>query len=374
MDCIIDDIKYARENGVSVECIFGLDKKNTSKDMLSKYLSLGCNIRYHLNEEGTKLESRLYAFENPDGDSYVYITGGKFSEGGISSNLAIIEEIKYSKDEKIEFSKVKAAIENGISNEEFETLTDEKLKELAATGDILARITERKIPSISQLYSQSSENNENVTVEYDESKESDYKDLLNKEVDIDIDMDDNIKVQDSLGEEVEHKIKNKEKVEDRETVITKIINSDKDINYDLMNTLIISVAKPTDDTEIKITSTITSYMFKFLGYPEEYHTVEDDKGAFREENDISLEIFTNSDSSQCVDSEAKLIQTAKATIIKSEKFKDIKVENDDIIRLIKNDNKKYRCEIIKKDTNEYNIWNEFCTRSCKGTTKKFGIM
>ena len=93
MDCILEDIEVAQKNGVEVECIFGLDKKNTSKDMLLKFLSLGCNIRFHLNEDGVKLESRLFVFESAESDSYVYITGGKFSEGGISSNLSLIEEI-----------------------------------------------------------------------------------------------------------------------------------------------------------------------------------------------------------------------------------------------------------------------------------------
>ena len=47
MDCILNDIEVARNNGVTIECIFGLDKKNTSKDMLLKLLKLGCNIRFN---------------------------------------------------------------------------------------------------------------------------------------------------------------------------------------------------------------------------------------------------------------------------------------------------------------------------------------
>jgi len=380
MDCILEDIKAARENGTTIECIFGLDKKNTSKDMLLKFLNMGCNIRFHLNEEGVKLESRLYVFESANSDSYVYITGGKFSEGGITSNLSLIEEIKYSPDEKMELSKVKAAIESGLSNDEFETLTEDKLKDLAATGDIVARITERKIPKISELYNQSGETSAegaNASIEYDESVSTDYSELLNKDVDIDIELDDdNIKIQTSLGEEVEHKLKNNSKEKEDETVISKLIlGNEKDSDYSMMNTLIIPISKPTTNgTEIKITSSITANMLKFLEYPNDYHTAEDEKGSIKEYKDIILDIYENTQKKQVLDENACIIQTVKHTTIKSEKFNEIDIQEDAIMRLMKEASNKFRCEIINHDSPEYSIWEGFCTLQVKGSSKKFGII
>lgn len=374
LDCILEDVKIARENGAIIECVWGLDKKNTSKDMLLKFLEMGCNIRYHLNDDGAKLESRLFAFENPEGDSYVYITGGKFSEGGISSNLTIIEEIIYSKNEKKEFGKVKAAIENGISDEEFGVLTYDRLKELASSGDIAARIIERKIPSISELYNDLDKEVSNSSIEYDESAGSNFKDLLSQDINIDIDLNESgVTVQNSLGEEVEHKLK-KEIKEKEDVVISKIINTDKEMNFEDMTTLILYAGKNLEKCEIKIPSSITANLFKFLGYPDLFHTEKDEKGNLKEFSKFSLEIFENEDKITEKTDEACFVQSAKYTSIKTDLLKDFTINEDDILRLIKISEKEYRLEIIKKDSSEYSIWEGFITYTCKGSTKKIGIL
>ena len=64
----------------------------------------------------------------------------------------------------------------------------------------------------------------------------------------------------------------------------------------------------------------------------------------------------------------------KTTSLKSEQLKNIAIDTDDLLRLIKIDNSHYRCEIIKKDTNEYEVWKKFCTLESKGSSKKFGIL
>ena len=63
LDCLLEGIEEARKNGAVIECILGVDKKNTSKDMLLKLLNLGCKIRFHINDDDSKLETRVYAFE-----------------------------------------------------------------------------------------------------------------------------------------------------------------------------------------------------------------------------------------------------------------------------------------------------------------------
>lgn len=377
LDCLLEGVQKARENGTVIECILGVDKKNTSKDMLLKLLNLGCKIRFHINDDDSKLETRVYAFESDTSESYIYLTGAKLSEGGLKENLALVTEIKYSVNEKKEFNKIKLSIENGINNEKFEILSEERLKELASTGEIMARITERKIPSISELYK--SGDIEIGIQEFDENKATKYNDLVNKDIDIDIDFSGGIdvKVQDSLGEEVEHKIKNKSEASET-TTVSKIVLNEKDVDYDNMNTLIIPinkvVKKGVTAGEIKISSAISVNMNKFLNYPNDFHMQEDEKGKLREVNAIELDVFENMSKFDEKDNEAKIIQTEKNTILKSSKLAELDIVDGDIMRLIKQEKGNYRCEIIKQDSSEYNIWENFCTVSVKGTSKRFGII
>ncbi len=371
LDMIYDAVSKACENGTSVECVFGVDKKNTSKDMLLKFINLGCRVRFHINGDNNKFESRMFIFESEDDKSYVYIPGSKLSEGGVTHNYTIIEEIEYSKEEKVEFSKVKAALESGLSNDEFEILTEEKLKELASTGEIMARITERKIPSINQLYNNQEEQSESV-VTYDENSSTNYKDLVNKDIDISIESDETIKVQDSLGEEVEHTIKSKEK-EPEEKVITRMAQIEKQPEFDNITTLIIELSNVVAN-EIRIPSVITSTLSKFFDYPEFFHMEKDEKDNLKETQDIVLEIFVNDDGSEKTDDKAKVIFTAKTTSIRTDLFKEVNIQEMDIMRLIKTNSSTYRCEIIKQNTNEYEIWKNFCTIQIKGTSKKIGVL
>ena len=372
LDMLFDSLKKAADSGTQIECVFGIDKKNTSKDMMLKLLGIGCKIRYHINADESKFESRMFIFESEKEDSYVYIPGSKLSEGGITDNITLIEEISYTPQEKLDFSKVKASLENGIASDEFETLTEEKLKELASTGDIMARITERKIPSINQLYNNTQNDEENAVTTYDEEASVNYKELLNTELDIDIDSEETIKVQDSLGEEVEHKIKKPIK-DNEEKVITKILPVDKEVDFDNVSTFIIQLSNTSND-EIRIPSSITINFKKFFEYPEQFHVEENDKGSLKEIQQVSIEFFENVDKQEKEDSNASIIFTAKTTSIKSDVLNVLNAQDGDIMRLIKKEQGKYRCEIIKQDTNEFVIWQNFCTNQVKGSTKKFGAI
>ena len=100
IDMVFDSIEIARKNGAEVNIMIGIDRKNTSKDMLMKLLNMGCNLFVHINREDKKIETRIYVFENEDGESFVYESCGKFSEGGLSSNYCLIQEISYLPEDK----------------------------------------------------------------------------------------------------------------------------------------------------------------------------------------------------------------------------------------------------------------------------------
>ena len=373
IEMLYDALKAAMDNGMSISMVLGLDKKNTSKEMLLKLLNLGINIRYCINDEDTKLETRLYLFEGTE-NSVSYIPGSKFSEGGITSNLTLIQEIKYAKEDKMLYSKLKASVESGLQDDAFVKLDEDNLKLLASRGDIVARITERKIPSINELYNRGDDTSVG-TLDYDESSSTDYAELVNKDLDILIDVDGDVKYQTSLGEEVEHKLKSDAK---EEKVISKIVIPEKNVDFGNVSTLIYLLAnKPNSgesSKEIKIPSAITKELSNIFGYPNGYHMEQDEKGTLKEKKTIKLTIFENESKQSVEDSEAAIYFQAKFTSIRSELLTQINIEEDDLLRFIKENDNEYKCEIIKKGSAEYEVWKAFCQNLVKGSTKKFGAI
>ena len=372
IDMLLPDIEIARKNNTIIECIFGLDNKNTSKDMLLKLLNTGCKIRYHLNDDDSKFETRAYLFERDTGDSYIYISGSKFSEGGLTDNMALIQEVSYNQSEKKEFNKARAVLESGFPDEDFEYLSEEKLIELARSGEILARITERKIPSISELYNGG--NTEIGVNEYnDEDTKTDYKALVDKDIDIAFEDSESVIVQHSFGEEIEQQLKKKSKTEDK--VTSKILSQEKEADFDAMTTLIIPISKANiKSDEIKLPTAVTTLMNKFFGYPDDFHAVPNEKGEIKETKEIELEIFENVGKKTLESCKGQLVVSPKFLSIKSDSLKDFEMDGEDIYRIIKNDSNKYRCEIIKNESSEHQVWSDFCTVSVKGYSKKIGVM
>lgn len=383
IELLLPALEEAAQNGSIIELIIGVDNKNTSKDMLLKLLNIGCNIRVHINKEESKLETRMYAFENESGESFVYLSGSKFSEGGLTENKCLVTEIVYDEIEKKEFNKVKISVENSANYNEIFVLDLPKLKSLAENGEILARITERKIPRISDLYKV-----ENVNVgmqEYDESASFNIKEHVNEnfEIEIDVPITNEIKYQSSLGDEVEQKIikstRAEESSENEEKVSSKLILGEKELNYEEMNTFMLQtnriIQTGATSGEIKIPNYIAENMKKFLDYPELFHVIADSNGKLKDTAIVKFKIYDNRTKSEdIIDTDVKIYQTDKYLAIKSDVIKGLDIEEGDIIRIIKEGKGDYSCEIIRKDTAEYQVWEGFCTTKLKGTSRKFGII
>lgn len=128
----------------------GIDKKNTSKDMLLRLLKAGVNLKTIVNNDESKIETRIYLFGKKDGESYVYLSASKLSEGGLFENECLVTEIVYGKDEYNEVKDLILKIEEEFLLKETNA---EKIAKLAEDGEIVARITDRKIPRISDMYS-----------------------------------------------------------------------------------------------------------------------------------------------------------------------------------------------------------------------------
>lgn len=374
LEFFLPDFDNALKTGASISFVLGLDRKNTSKSILETLLSRECKIRAYLNnDDNDKFETRVFAFEGIDNKDFIYLTATKFSENGFLDSKCLVTEIIYTNERK-EFNKFKASLESGFSGNDFFELNSECLKELASNGDIVARITERKIPRISDMYGTSAA--QIGEEQYNEESSANiFNNLLDDvEIDVDLPSSDSIKVQATLGEEVEQKIEKKKSSEEENVqTVSKILKNENEWDYDNMNSLIYQVDSKAGITrEIKILNSIASNMNKFFDYPNSFHTVEDEKGKVKECHDISLEIFDNVTKSEKIDKCARIYKTDRYTAIYSELFSDL-YEND-IIRFVRKSQNLFRCEIIHLNTDEYTVWDGFCRTPIKGSSRKFGII
>lgn len=197
IELLLDSFEIALKNKAKLNVSIGIDRKNTSKDVLLKLLNIGANLGVHVNSEENKVESRIYAFESKDSSSYIYISGGKLSEGGLSENACIITEIKYEKEEIESFKLFKNQLVLGLEAS-FKKVDKEEIMLLASKGEILTRIIDRKIPSINELYG----NKEQVIGEqvYDEGAslglfKADELENVDIEFDIGIDVRKNVELE-----------------------------------------------------------------------------------------------------------------------------------------------------------------------------------
>lgn len=379
MDEMYEDLQNARNDKKEVNVYTGIDRKNTSKDMLLKILAIGCNLSVHINTDESKVETRAYIFENPNDASYIYVTGAKFSSGGLYENDALITEIKYQKEEKKLFEIAKNNILQGVLTS-FHKIDKDEVILLAEKGEIVARIIDRKIPKISEMYGTS----EQVIGEqvYDEST-STAKFNFDDFEEIDIDFDPVISVRKNVELETEKEAK-KEKQEREEMLQSlkktesdldklygkksdekenkkAIIHMSDEIDYKNMTTLIIEsnkiIEKGLGAGEFKLPKSLAENMTNFF-----------------KKDEVKFEIIDNKDNSVKEDNEVKIIHTDKGISIKSKVIIDLKLEENDIVRIIKENDEEYKCEVIRKDTEEYKIWSCYLVNSIKGNKRKFGVI
>ena len=145
-----------------------------------------------------------------------------------------------------------------------------------------------------------------------------------------------------------------------------ITNANKAVNendFKNMTTLIIEAGKPLakdkEVKEIRIPRSLAMLM-------PEYLNVETEK-------QINLDIVDNKTNREYSE-EGKIYDNGKGVSISSPKLSEVNIEENDVIRIIKIDNEKYKIEIIRNNTDEYNVWERYCTNTIKGTKRRFGII
>lgn len=396
-DMIFDSIEIARKNGIEVNAMIGIDRKNTSKDMLMKLLKLGCNLFVHINRDDKKVETRIYVFENDEGESFIYESCGKFSEGGLSSNYCLIQEVSYLAEDKKAYEKFKTTLLQG-AQDIFKQVGEEEVKLLAEKGEIVTRIIDRKIPRINELYGNGSmlgNDNSFDTDVYDENNSKKLFDIkFDNEFDIDIDIDVGGEIKKSeFSAESEAKIEKEKRecvdrladeklaklyedeisrIEDKKACIIKDVS---DINFDDMKIFVMEInkiiEKGTGEGEIRIPRSLYDNVKDFFG--NDFRTITDDKGKERLAVSLKLGILDVRDGGKYEDT-AILYDTGKCYALKSLVFRSLQSNEGDIVRFIKIADGNFELELIRKDVKEYDIWNVFCKHTMKNSKRRFGVM
>jgi len=393
IETLLDSIEEARKLGTEVNIFIGLDRKNISKDMLMKLLNLGCHLFLHINRDDNKVETRIYLFESDDRESFIYESSGKLSEGGLLTSHLIVQEIAYLPSEKSLFKKTKHIILQAC--EMFQETNEEELKLLAEKGEVVARITERKIPRISEMYGTASIETIKNDI-YDENISGKLFDIPQNDVDIDIDINISGEIKKAeLSVETEAKKEKIEKDHMEKMAMEKLakfyekapkekkekaVSIIKDIdNIDFSNVTIFVfelnkiVQKGSGEGEIKIPIYLFDEMQSFFE-GESFKEIVDDKGKARFGTNIILEIMDTQNNEKGKDDYALIYLEARHLAIKSNAFKELNTEEKDIVRLIKVSENQFCIELIRKNSKEYPIWENFCIYSMKNSKRKFGIM
>lgn len=393
VEVIQQEIENAIKQGTKINVFIGIDRKNTSKDMMLKLLSAGCKLNIHINTDESKVEMRAFIFEKKDDDSYIYVTGAKLSSGGLLDNISIVTEIKYEKDDRKMFESAKNSILMSTINE-FHSIGEDEVILLAEKGDIVARIIDRKIPRISEMYG----SKENVIGEqvYDEGATNSIINA-NDYDDVDIDIDMGLGVRENVMLETEKELK-KEKNE-KDAMLKRLSKSEKDleklyantaekseekkkttilmskeIDYTNMNTFMIEAnniaEKGVGAGEVKIPKSIADNLINFFGGLDNFKLNEENKLVMN----VKFDVVDNKENKMRTDNMVNLISTDKGISILSKELLDLKLLEGDIIRIIKEKQGEFRCEIIRKDTEEYNIWSCYLVNSIRGQKRRYGII
>lgn len=387
VDVVYDSLTEAKKCGSNISIYIGIDRKNTSKDMLSKLLDIECNLNVHINKDEEKVETRVYVFENKIGESFVYMCGGKFSEGGLTTNNCLIEEIIYSEEDRKLFENFKATLLQGL-DDAFKEITFKEVKLLAEKGEIVARIIDRKIPSIGELYGASKNNSiESIGNQvYDENSGIKLFEIPENEVDIDVDIDfsgehktvelvQEVEAKnDKLAEEKLAQFFNNEEIETKKVSIVK---DAEDVDFSNVKIFVFEINKILEkglgESEIKIPNYLYQNMQDFFGREDTFETIIEENGKERVGKKVTLKILDVLNSIESKDENATMFDAGKYFAIKSEVIKNMQLEENDIIRMIKND-EEFLVEIVRKSANEYPIWEGFCKYTMKNSKRRFGIM
>lgn len=429
--------------------VIGVDKKNTTKKMLDTLYNYTKSVYVFNNNEIVEFDSNIWVFEY-ENKANIYIMNSNVSEDSFVDDIATYTEIEYDLKIKEDADSYKEYINSLVSITKLDNakkLDKEYIKELFENKQIFTtKQYTHSVMTIAELLGEkeeASKKSEIVNVDDDievVSKEIDSKtpkmptiDLSDMEefsIDIDIDIADSIKREESIIEEMEQapkKESKKEKVkieESQDTIhedetfddeefdldgavdLESLLFEKSDIKLDtksidkkitkakeekeekavtkkvdltkVSNLIMELPKKPTkgkDISVIKVPNYIKEMIPDFFGAMVKAKSVEKVDGVYRESK-IKLEVVDILSNEKFTDSKAQLVSKAGQTYImfSSEGFKDVNYGEGDIARIIKLSDDTYHMEIVSQTAQEYKIWKKLCTKNFKGSNRSYGVM
>lgn len=433
--------------------VFGIDKKNTTKKMLETLLGYTKSVYVFNNNELVEFDSNIWLFEY-ENKAVIYVMNSNVSEGSFVDDIATYTVIEYDLDNKEDASSYKEYLDGLVSISKFENaqkLDKEIIKELFDTKQIFTtKQYTHSVMTIAELLGEKEETpikqdkaniaedieviNETEETEKVKIPTIDLSDI--EDFSVDIDIDDYIKREEDLIEEIEETPKKKsntkkaeedKKIEempaqelesdivddvdfefsedsvvdledmlfekadiklDTKSIDKKITKTKeekeekavtKKVDLTKVSNLIMELPKkPTkgkDVSNIKVPNYIKDMIPDFFGAMVKAKSVEKVDGVYRESK-IKVDIIDVLTNEKYADNNAALVSKAGQTYImfSSEGFKDINYVEGDIVRIIKLSENTYHMEIVSQSAQEYKIWKKLCTKNFKGSSRSYGVM
>lgn len=419
------------DSKAKISIYMGIDKKNTTKNLLTNMLRYTKDIYVHNNNDLKEFESNIYIFEH-EKISNIYVSASNVSEGGLTENLSIFSKISFNLESDLEKKEYKENIKSIslIKEFDFKKLDKNLIEEYLNDKIIFSnKQYEHNVKSISQFLGKPEAKQENKK-STDDSETNNLNmpsiDLSDFSIDIDVSSVEDIseevkneinksekkskekikekKVEDveedekydgsfgdivdigsilltkskvKLSEEkvIDSKLEEKEEKEEKEedTIVFKKLDLNNISNY--MFELPGKQQNGVDLDAIKIPNYIRELIPNFFCFPEKAKN-EIINGVQHKSRKIEVEIVDVKNDNKFIDKTSKMIQKKGQTYfcILSKYLENINYEENDIIRIIKLSDNVYHIEIVSKELQEYKIWSKIMNKKLKGVDRKYGIM
>ena len=430
--------------------VIGVDKKNTTKKMLDTLYNYTKSVYVFNNNELVEFDSNIVLFEY-ETKAVIYIMNSNVSEGSFVDDIATYTVVEYDLENKEDTDSYKEYLDNLVSISKLDSakkLEKEYIKELFDTKQIFTtKQYTHNVMTIAELLGEkeeASKKNENINVDDDIQviSEEEIEKVKIPAIDldgiedfsVDIDIDDFIKKEETIIEEMEEKPKKeiKEKKTAKEEVKEPVYEELEDeIDYDdsefdmdgavdlesllfekadikldqksidkkitkakeeqeekavtkkvdltkVSNLIMELPKKPTkgkDVSVIKVPNYIKDMIPDFFAIGVKAKSAQKVDGIYRESK-IKLEVVDVLSDEKFTDNKAELISKVGQTYVmfSSEGFKDVNYTEGDIVRIIKLSEDTYHMEIVSQSTQEYKIWKKLCTKNFKGSSRSYGVM
>ena len=419
-DKIYESLKTFVLNGGNVSFYLGQDKKGNIKKVINSLLQLGARV-YLFKGEGKdfisdfQYKSVMFSSQRK---ATLLLTSGNFSTSGLFDGYNVVTEFLFDlTNEKDKFLETTSTLLPDSMKELFEEMTRvnfddtfNKEKEIPSIEEFTHKDIEEAGPIITTI--------DDIDVEIDDNVDflvpEIFTDKPKKETSTNIEQqkkiipepidaiefentkyymeeDDGLDIENMLflnsSKSSETKVPyspeiftSVEKEEDTiPTSQTKIIA--KTTNLSKTSIFMIELPKITKKGEsageIKIPTYLRDLIPGFWGWPKEYSL---DKNSLRKFKTCTFKIIDTANAgSNITDTNVSLFQKEgeNSFAILSNELIKLDLEENDIMRLIKTESTNgyyYTCEIIRKNANEYPIWEQFCTTPLKGSKRKYGMM